>query len=228
MGGEASLRRAVLGPREVAEAPSILLERLTQALIRLDADLRAVGARWALVGGFAVILRAESRSTRDLDVALAVSSEREAESIVLSLRMRGYQDHPKGAMIEREDGRLGTVRLISPPLDEGIGSEIDLLIACAGVEAEVVASATLIEVLPGVIIPVARSGHLVALKVLAGRLKDVEHIQVLIREMSADDIRIARETVDLIERRGFNDKPERDLLVELSKLLEEERSNQDF
>jgi hypothetical protein len=205
-----------------------LLERLTKALIRLDADLRAVGARWALVGGFAVILRAESRSTRDLDVALAVSGEREAESIVLALRLRGYRDHPNGAMIEREDGRLGTVRLISPPLSEDIGSEIDLLIACAGVEAEVVAAATPLEVLPGVVIPVARAGHLVALKVLAGRLKDVEHIQVLIRAMGADDLRIARETVDLIERRGFNDKPERDLLVELGKLLEESRSSQDF
>jgi hypothetical protein len=205
-----------------------LLERLTKALIRLDADLRAIGARWALVGGFAVILRAESRSTRDLDVALAVSGDREAESIVLSLRLRGYRDHPNGAMIEREDGRLGTVRLISPPLSEEIGSEIDLLIACAGVEAEVVAAATPLEVLPGVVIPVARAGHLVALKVLAGRLKDMEHIQVLIRGMGTDDLRIARETVDLIERRGFNDKPERDLLVELGKLLEQSKSDQDF
>lgn len=205
-----------------------MLERLTKALIRLDADLRAVDARWALVGGFAVILRAESRSTRDLDVVLAVSGEREAEGIVRSLRMRGYRDHPRGGMIEREDGRLGTVRLISPPLEEGIGSEIDLLIACSGVEAEVVAAATPLEILPGVIIPVARSGHLVALKVLAGRHKDVEHIHVLIRTMGVDDLQMAREAVELIERRGFNDKPERDLLVELGKLLEEARSSQDF
>jgi len=206
-----------------------LVTRLQKALIRLDADLRAVGARWALVGGFAVILRAESRSTRDLDVVLAVSGEREAENIVRSLRLRGYRDHPKGGMIEGKDGRLATVRLVSPSLEEdGTGSEVDLLIACTGVEAEVVAAATPIELLPGVVIPVARAGHLVALKVLAGRLKDVEHLQVLIRGMGTDDLRIARETVDLIERRGFNDKPERDLLVELGKLLEESSSNQDF
>jgi nucleotidyltransferase AbiEii toxin of type IV toxin-antitoxin system len=205
------------------------LTRLKKALIRLDADLRAVGARWALVGGFAVILRAESRSTRDLDLVLAVSGEREAESLVLSLRMRGYRDHPKGGMIERKDGRLSTVRLVSPPLDEeNIGSEIDLLIACAGVEAEVVAAATPMELMPGVVIPVARVGHLVALKVLAGRLKDLEHIHVLIRAMEADDLQLARETVDLIERRGFNEKPERNLLAELGKLLDEAKSNQDF
>ncbi|MFL6196459.1 MAG: hypothetical protein ACJ75H_19920 [Thermoanaerobaculia bacterium] len=205
-----------------------MLARLEKALIRLGADLRAVGARWALIGGFAVILRAESRSTRDLDVVLAVSGDREAEAIVRALHLRGYRDHPKGGMIEREDGRLATVRLVSPPLDEDLGSEIDLLIACSGVEAEVVAAATLVEVLPGVVIPVARAGHLVALKVLAGRLKDADHLDSLIRAMDADDLRLARETVDLIERRGFNDKPERDLLVELGKLVEQARSSQDF
>jgi hypothetical protein len=203
--------------------------RLEKALIRLDADLQAIGARWALVGGFAVILRAESRSTRDLDVVLAVSGEREAEGLVRSLHMRGYRDHPTGGMIERKDGRLATVRLVSPPLEEDeVGSEIDLLIACTGVEAEVVAAATPMEIMPGVMIPVARIGHLIALKVLAGRLKDVEHIHVLVREMEAEDLRIARETVDLIERRGFQENPERNLLVELAKLLDQARSNQDF
>jgi len=203
--------------------------RLEKALIRLDADLQAIGARWALVGGFAVILRAESRSTRDLDVVLAVSGEREAEVLVRSLHMRGYRDHPKGGMIEGTDGRLATVRLVSPPLEEDeVGSEIDLLIACTGVEAEVVAAATPMEIMPGVMIPVARIGHLIALKVLAGRLKDVEHIHVLVREMGIEDLRIAQETVDLIERRGFQENPERNLLVELGKLLDQARSDQDF
>lgn len=205
-----------------------MLTRLKKALIRLDADLRAVGARWALVGGFAVILRAESRSTRDLDLVLAVSGEREAESVVLSLRMRGYRDHPKGGMIERKDGRLSTVRLVSPPLEDNTGSEIDLLIACAGVEAEVVAAATPMELMPGVVIPVARAGHLVALKLLAGRLKDLEHIHLLIRGMGADEMQIARETVDLIERRGFLENPERNLLMELGKLVDESSLDQDF
>jgi hypothetical protein len=142
--------------------------------------------------------------------------------------MRGYRDHPKGG-IERKDGRLATVRLVSPPLDEDeVGSEIDLLVACAGVEAEVVAAATPMEIMPGVVIPVARVGHLIALKVLAGRMKDVEHIQALVREMGVEDLRIARETVDLIERRGFQENPERNLLVELGKLLDQARSDQDF
>lgn len=204
------------------------MTRLEQALIRLDVDLRAIGARWALVGGFAVMLRVESRSTRDLDVMLAVSGDRETEDVVRALRMRGYRDHPKGGMVERRDGRLSTGRLISPPLEDEAGSEVDLLIACTGVEAEVGAAATPKEVSPGVVIPLARAGHLVALKVLAGRLKDLVDVQTLLREMGEEDLRIARETVDLIERRGFQENPERNLLVELAKLIDEASSNQDF
>jgi hypothetical protein len=67
----------------------------------LDTDLQAGGFGYALVGGFAVTLRAEPRTTRDLDVVLVVSGDREAERAALVLRMRGYTDHPKGAAIER-------------------------------------------------------------------------------------------------------------------------------
>jgi hypothetical protein len=68
----------------------------------------------------------------------------------------------------------------------------------------------------------------VALKVLAGRPKDLEHIHALIRGMESDDLRLAQETVDLIERRGFNEKPDRNLLIELARLVDESRSSQDF
>lgn len=37
---------------------------------------------WALVGGLAVSVRTEPRFTRDLDLAVAVSNDREAESIL--------------------------------------------------------------------------------------------------------------------------------------------------
>ncbi len=41
-----------------------------------------------------------------------------------------------------------------------------------GVENEIVDSAEQLEVLPGVVVRVARIGHLLALKILAGRLQD--------------------------------------------------------
>ena len=196
------------------------MTRLQKALIRLDTDLRAGGFRYALVGGFAVTLRAEPRTTRDLDVVLVVSGDQEAERVALILRMRGYTDHPKGAAIERSDGRLATIRLISPPVDEdGAGVQVDLLVACVGIEPEVVAASQLLEVMPQVYVPVARSGHLVAMKVLAARPQDLEDIRMLLREMGDADLEIARESLVLIERRGLLEDSNRSLLAELERLL---------
>lgn len=198
------------------------MTRLQKALIRLDTDLRAGGFRYALVGGFAITLRAEPRTTRDLDVVLVVSGDQEAERVALVLRMRGYTDHPKGAAIERSDGRLATIRLISPPVDEdGAGVQVDLLVACAGIEPEVVAASQLLEVMPQVYIPVARSGHLVAMKVLAARPQDLEDIRMLLRQMGEADLELAQESLVLIERRGFLEDSTRSLLAELGRLLEE-------
>lgn len=44
---------------------------------------------------------------------------------------------------------------------------LDVLFASSGIESEVVGSAELLEVLPGLTVPVARIGHLIALKVLS-------------------------------------------------------------
>ena len=68
-------------------------------------------------------------------------------------------------------------------------------------------------------IPVAQSGHLVALKILAGRSQDLVDIKVLLQEMAESDLQLARRSLQLIEERGFN-KEGRDLLVELARLVD--------
>ena len=55
-------------------------------------DFEVLGLRWALVGGLAVSARAEPRTTRDVDVAVAVNDDAGAEAAVLALRHRGYRD----------------------------------------------------------------------------------------------------------------------------------------
>ena len=53
------------------------------ALRKAVADLNAVRARWALVGGLAVSARTIPRFTKDLDFAVAVADDGEAEETVL-------------------------------------------------------------------------------------------------------------------------------------------------
>lgn len=200
--------------------------RLTAGLRRLQADLSALRIPWALVGGLAVSARAEPRTTRDIDVAIAVADDREAEDVVQRLRGRGYLDE---VVMEHEVGRLATVRLTR----RGDPSNIflDLLFASSGIEPEVVQNAERLEVLPGLYTPVARVSDLLALKVLALRPKrpeerpqDFTDIRELLRVAGEHDLRQARLALELIARRGYDRG--KDLEVELEKQIRRFRQGQ--
>ncbi|MCA9569093.1 MAG: nucleotidyl transferase AbiEii/AbiGii toxin family protein [Myxococcales bacterium] len=125
-------------------------------------DLDALGAQWAVVGGLAVSVRAEPRFTRDVDVVVGVADDAGAEGVVAALHARGYR--PYASIEQLATGRLATERLWAP---EGSGVRVDLLFASSGLEAEVAAAADRLEVLPGLVVPVACAGHLVVLKLLS-------------------------------------------------------------
>jgi hypothetical protein len=55
---------------------------LEEVLRRAGADLDAVGAKWAIIGGLAVATRAVPRFTQDVDFAVSVADDAEAEDIV--------------------------------------------------------------------------------------------------------------------------------------------------
>lgn len=96
----------------------------------LDA-LSGSGARVALVGGLAVGVRGEPRFTRDVDLAVAVSSDAEAEALVRDLLARGYRAF--NALEQEAAGRLATVRLRSPTAATDV-AVVDLLFASSGIE----------------------------------------------------------------------------------------------
>jgi hypothetical protein len=88
------------------------MQSVDAVLRQAAADLDAIGARWAVIGGLAVAFRAEPRFTKDVDLAVAVADDAEAEGIVNRLQVRGYaltslveQDYVK---------RLATARLVRP------------------------------------------------------------------------------------------------------------------
>lgn len=180
------------------------LNPLVATLHRIAADLGAAGREWALIGGLAIGARAEPRTTRDVDLAVAVESDREAEALVFELQSRGYKTI---TAIEQEAvGRLSTVRLL-PPGEGRSGVVIDLLFASSGIELEIVRAADKLEIVAGLMAPVARTGHLMALKVLARddrrRPQDLDDLRALLAEAGPDDLAEARAALLLIEARGF-------------------------
>ena len=193
---------------------------LEAALRRAVEALNASGLRCAVVGGLAVSARAEPRTTRDVDVAVAVADDAEAEAALFRLQSRGFAVVSVVEQTARK--RLATARLSSgEPALRGV--LVDLLFASSGIEPEVVSRAEEIEVIPGLVIPVARIGHLIALKALArndrDRPQDLDDIRALLREASAQDLAEARDAAALIEARGF--ARGRRLSEELSELLRE-------
>ena len=61
------------------------------ALRRAVTDLNALKAQWALIGGLAISVRSVPRFTKDLDFAVAVAGDSEAEDVVHRLGGRGYR-----------------------------------------------------------------------------------------------------------------------------------------
>jgi predicted nucleotidyltransferase len=191
--------------------------QLESRLRRVVVELAEAGVDCALVGGPAVSVRTEPRFTRDADLVVAVAGDPEAEALIRQLRADGYQLQ---ALVEQESfGRIATVRLgVS---DEPETAVVDLLFASSGIEVDVVRDADLIEVLPGLTMRVARTGHLIALKVLSRddvrRPQDVIDLRALLRVAPPDEVARARGAIGDITSRGYHRG--RDLAAALEQLL---------
>jgi Nucleotidyl transferase AbiEii toxin, Type IV TA system len=178
----------------------------TSEVTKLGPTLRKIllaldGHSIALVGGVAVSARTEPRFTRDLDFALAVEDDAAAERVLFELRQHGFSVI---ATIEQ----TSTQRLATARLREREGLPIvDLLFASCGIEPEIVADASLLNVLD-VPTPVAAVGHLVAMKLVSRdpkrRPRDQQDLVSLAAVADEREWRRAEDAVALIEQRGFS------------------------
>ena len=193
------------------------MSRLEGALRDVASALDRLRHSWALVGGLAVSARGEPRFTRDIDLAVAVADDATAEALVHSLVGSGYRI--LASLDQEQVGRLATVRL-EAPTEGPAGVVVGLLFASSGIEAEVVRDAEVLEVLPGLRVPVARRGHLLTLKLLSdspGRPQDRVDIVALLREATPADLEEVRQLAVLISQRGY--ARGRDLLSSLEQYV---------
>ena len=175
---------------------------LGEELCRSSLALEEAGAAFAVVGGLAVAIRANPRLTRDAALAVAVASDDAAEALLRDLQAAGYT---VTALVEHDpSGRLATARLLHTESPELF---TDLLFCSSGIEAAIVRGAEVLEVLPGLELPVASLGHLIAMKLLArddrhrpADADDLLHLHGLATDADWDT---ATEAVRLIIERGF-------------------------
>jgi hypothetical protein len=196
------------------------VSRLENALRQAAADLTDCRANFAIIGGVAVSTRIEPRFTRGVDLAVATTTDSDAEHLAHSLLQRGYL---MLAQLEHETtGRLAAVRLAAPV--DGPQIVVDLMFASSGIEPEIIAAAELLEMVPGLFVRVARIEYLIALKVLARddktRPQDIIDLRALLRAAQPTQLNAARSALNLITQRGFNRG--KDLIRELNAVLNEQ------
>ena len=186
-----------------------------ELLRRIVGELSAVGGRFAVVGGLALSARTRPRFTADVDIAIAVSGDPESERLVFEMQGRGFR---VWKTIEHDaTGRLATVRLRTTGHEED--PIVDLIFSTSGIEPEVVRDADRAEI-GSLGVPVARAGHLVAMKLLSrseARFQDKADLLALREFLDADEIALAREGVRLIVERGYSRG--KDLVRELEEYL---------
>ena len=189
-------------------------------LRRIVGDLRDLRRRFALVGGLAVSARTEPRLTRDADLVVLVTDDQDAEALVNGLQSRNWR--VVAAVEQNAARRLATARMALAG-EDARGAVVDLLFASSGIESEIVDGADPIEAVPGFAVPVARMGHLIALKVLARddrtRPQDRVDLAALLARADAAALTEARASLELIARRGFGRG--RDLLAGLAAATDE-------
>ena len=180
------------------------MTNLIENLRRVAFDLNELGVGWAVVGGLAVAVHAEPRFTRDIDVVVATRSNEDAEKLVFRLHAKQYSI--RTLLEHKATGRLSTIRLIPPGSQYGL--LVDLLFASSGIEDLIVEHAEFQEVIPGLVLPVARAGHLAAMKALAfdpeSRPQDFADLKAVLERASQEEIDLAFEAASEITSRGFN------------------------
>lgn len=178
-------------------------------VLRILADADVAGC---LVGGLAVSSRCDPRFTLDADLAVAVRDDSEAERVTSFLASKGF----RVALVldQTAANRLAMVRVTEPS-----GISVDLLYSFSGIEAEIVAEAETLEIARGVTLPVARTGHLIATKLLSvesGRETDAADLRNLAAIADRAEWTRAQSAVELITARGF--ARGKDLLADLDAL----------
>jgi predicted nucleotidyltransferase len=171
---------------------------------------------FALIGGLAVSVRTEPRFTGDVDFAIAVDDDAAAEAVVHHFLQRRFT--LATTLENQKHQRLSTVRLSRAPATP----LVDLLFASTGIEAEIVKAAEHLTVLQQQV-PVARTGHLIAMKLLArndrSRRNDAADLHALCGVADAEEWMRAEHAVQLVFERGFTRG--RDLHAALRELREQ-------
>lgn len=144
---------------------------LTSAIGKLDRALRAVGLRYAIIGGAAVVLRGYQRATIDID-AMVWNADDHLEAILAAMQEEGFTFRCAEPTAFARKFRM---ILASAP----DSTEIDVSMGLLPFELETIERATFELVISNLSVPICTAEDLIIMKLIAGRPRDIEDVQRL-------------------------------------------------
>ena len=154
---------------------------ITEVLADLARALRGLRTRWYVFGAQALVLRGYPRATADLDVTVLLGAM-PTSRLVTALGKRGFSPS------FRDTAFVATTRVL-PVVHRATGFPVDIVLGGPGLEERFALTAERVRV-GRLQVPVATATHLVVMKVLAGRPKDIEDAAALLA-MQASQINAA-------------------------------------
>jgi hypothetical protein len=148
------------------------LEDLTE----LCANLNELGAKFIVIGGFAVRAAGYDRRTMDIDLLIEGSEENEAAVIAAVSRL------PDGAASVLEPGEISKYVVVRVA-DEVV---VDLMRSASGIDYASAIEDVVVHVVQGVFIPFASPRLLLRMKASSVRQKDLADAQFLRRLLGED------------------------------------------
>lgn len=180
---------------------------VAEVLAEFAAALRGSGSGWYLFGAQAALIHGSRRLTADIDITVLLGEQTNA-ALVARLQAHGFELR----FADVEDF-LAQTRVI-PLRHERTDMPVDVVIGGPGLEELFLAESVSVE-LEGVTVPVVRPEHLVVMKLLAGRAKDLDDAVAVARASELDE-RSIEELVDAIAD-GLGEDDVRVRLAELRK-----------
>lgn len=177
-------------------------------LTALQRTLSVLGVRWFLFGAQAAILYGAARLSADVDVTVDLG-KRSATELVASLVGAGFELRVPDAM------RVAETTRVLPFVHCASGMPLDVVLAGPGLEDQFFAGARE-RAVGDARVPVVCAEDLVAMKVLAGRSRDLDDVAAIARVHLDDlDLEKVRRTLRLLE----DALDRRDLVSQLERIV---------
>ena len=185
---------------------------VAEILAALRDALERIGMRWYLFGAQAALLYGAARLTADVDITVELGSRTTAE-LVRALEESGF-----ALRIEHDVDAFVAQTRVLPFAHVSSAMAVDVVLAGPGLE-ELFLDHLELHDIEGTKVPVASAEDLVAMKILAGRPKDLGDVAAIIATQKDFDVERARQTLRLVEQA----LDQSDLVPELDKIVDRHR-----